>query len=84
MISMNRTVKLVLAISLGIILIPQVAFPDSSWIWVTDKRPFDILPAVAAATIIIEVLAVWLIPHTWKLIKTSVVIVIHNTDISGD
>ena len=78
MISMNRNGKLILTISLGTILIPQVAFADSSWIWVTDKRPFDILPAVAAATIIIEVLAIWLIPHTGRFIKTSVVVVTAN------
>ena len=52
-------------------VIPQTVFADSSWIWLTDYRPFDILLPVALATIVIEVLSIWLIPHTEKLIKTA-------------
>ena len=60
------------------VLMPQAAFADSSWIWLTDNRPFDILPPVAAATIIIEVLAIWLIPHTGHFLKTAGVVILAN------
>ena len=59
-------------------LMPQTVFADSSWVWLTDTRPFDILPPVALATIVIEVLAIWLIPHTGKLIKTAVAVTLGN------
>ena len=59
-------------------VIPQTVFADSSWIWLTDYRPFDILLPVALATIVIEVLSIWLIPHTGKLIKTSVAVILAN------
>ena len=80
----NDTTKLTkihivaVAICICMILIPQAVYADSSWIWMTDYRPFDILPPVALATIVIEVLAIWLIPHTGKLIKTAVVVIIAN------
>ena len=59
-------------------VIPQTVFADSSWIWLTDYRPFDILLPVALATIVIEVLSIWLIPHTEKLIKTAVAVILAN------
>lgn len=73
---MNRKVALLAGIVL--LLIPQIAFADSSWIWLTDKRPFDILPIVAAATIVIEVLAIWLVPRTGRFLKTTAIVVIAN------
>ena len=57
---------------------PQAVFANSSWHWVSDYRPWDILPWVAAATIIIEVLAIWQIPKTKQLLKTAVTVVIAN------
>ena len=35
--------------------IPQVANANSSWIWISETRPYDLLPIVAIATILIEV-----------------------------
>ena len=68
----------VVAVILGIALIPAAVYADSSWIWLTDYRPFDILPPVALATIVIEVLAIWKIPHTRKFIKTAVAVILAN------
>ena len=64
--------------SLMLLILPQAVFADSSWCWLTDTRPFDILPPVALATIVIEVLAIWLIPNTGKLMKTAVAVILAN------
>ena len=56
----------------------QTVYMDSSWVWLTDIRPFDILLPIAAATIAVEVLAIWLIPGTGKLLKTTGVVVVAN------
>lgn len=69
---------LVVAAIIYIALIPAAAHADSSWCWLTDNRPFDILPPVALATVVIEVLAIWLIPHTGKSIKTAVAVILAN------
>jgi hypothetical protein len=61
-----------------LLVLSQFVFADSSWCWLTDTRPFDILPLVALATIVIEVLAIWLIPNTGKLMKTAVAVILAN------
>lgn len=35
-----------------------VAFANSSWVWISEKRPYDILPFVIIGTLLIETLAV--------------------------
>ena len=53
-------------------------YANSSWIWLTDNRPWDILPWVAVATIIIEALAIWWIPKTGHFVRVLITIVIAN------
>ena len=36
------------------------AFANSSWVWISETRPFDLLPAEIAGTLLIEVAAVLL------------------------
>jgi len=54
------------------------AFADSSWVWISEKRPFDILPWVALGTILIEWLSIWLIPKTGHSLKVLGIVMIAN------
>ena len=54
------------------------AFADSSWVWISEKRPFDILPWVALGTILIEWLSIWLIPKTGHSLKVPGIVMIAN------
>ena len=74
----KRITRVIVITCFVLLIIPQAVFADSSWCWLTDTRPFDILPPVALATIVIEVLAIWLIPHTGKFIKTAVAVILAN------
>ena len=68
--------RILIAIMALIVLLPANAFADSSWVWISEKRPFDILPWVALGTILIEWLSIWLIPrtgHTFKVLGTVMV-----------
>lgn len=38
-------------------LFSVTAFANSSWVWISETRPYDVLPFVAAATLIIETAA---------------------------
>ena len=67
----KRITRVIVITCFVLLIIPQAVFADSSWCWLTDTRPFDILPPVALATIVIEVLAIWLIPNTGKLMKSD-------------
>ena len=71
-------IRIIVLSSLMLLILPQAVFADSSWCWLTDTRPFDILPPVALATIVIEVLAIWLIPHTGQFMKTAVAVILAN------
>ena len=70
--------RLILLIAIFTTLIPQTVHADSSWIWLTRYRPWDVLPPVALATIVIEVLAIWLIPHSDNFLKTALTVIIAN------
>ncbi len=74
----KRITRVIVITCFVLLIIPQAVFADSSWCWLTDTRPFDILPPVALATIVIEVLAIWLIPHTGKLMRTAVAVILAN------
>ena len=74
----KRITRVIVITCFVLLIIPQAVFVDSSWCWLTDTRPFDILPPVALATIVIEVLAIWLIPNTGKLMNTAVAVILAN------
>lgn len=74
----ERRQLFIISICIMTILIPQVAFADSSWYWISEKRPWDILPWVAISTILIETLAIWLIPKTKQFIKTTGIVIVAN------
>ena len=70
--------RLVLLTAVFTTLLPRAVYADSSWIWLTRYRPWDFLPPVTLATIVIEVLAIWLVPHTDNFRKTALVVIIAN------
>ena len=74
----KRITRVIVITCFVLLIIPQAVFADSSWCWLTDTRPFDIIPPVALATSVIELLAIWLIPHTGKLMKTAVAVILAN------
>ena len=74
----NNKMTLVLIMIVVIALFPLNAFADSSWIWISEKRPFDILPWVAIGTILIEWLSIWLIPKTGQALKALGTVTLAN------
>ena len=74
----NRYSKLTLIVSCLMALFPVNVFADSSWVWISEKRPFDILPWVALGTILIEWLSIWLIPKTGNAFKVLGIVIVAN------
>ncbi|MEE3333085.1 MAG: hypothetical protein VZR54_02280 [Ruminococcus sp.] len=50
------------------------AYANSSWYWISKTRPIDILPFTIAGTLIIEILAIKLIPRIKKNIKVIIAV----------
>lgn len=42
------------SVFLLLLFIPQVVSANSSWCWISETRPYDVLPVVAIATILVE------------------------------
>ena len=74
----NRYSKLTLIVSCLMALFPVNVFADSSWVWISEKRPFDILPWVALGTILIEWLSIWLKPKTGNAFKVLGIVMVAN------
>lgn len=60
------------------VLVPLTASANSSWRWLSEARPYDVLPFVAVITIAIETAALWLVLGKKHLVKSAVVLVIAN------
>lgn len=54
------------------------ALANSSWHWLTDTRPYEVLPFAAAATVAIEFAAIYFIARVRRPWKTLLVVLIAN------
>ena len=75
---MNRY-KAVSGTATAVLLISMfslTAFANSSWVWISETRPYDVLPFVAAATLAIETVAInlFLKIGKWHKVFTGVLI----------
>lgn len=57
---------------------PIVSLANSSWCWISETRPYDILPWVAILTIAIETISINIIPEVHKLPKTFCFVALAN------
>lgn len=73
---MNR--RKIAACALLLCLLPLSASANSSWRWISDTRPYDVLPFVALITIAIETVALWLMLNKQRLVKIAIVVVLAN------
>ena len=62
--------------ALFILAFSFTAFANSSWVWISETRPYDVLPFVAIATLAIETAALNLILKigNWHRVFTGVLI----------
>ena len=60
------------------LLLPLTASANSSWMWLSEARPYDVLSFVAVITIAIETAALWWILGKQKLKKIAIVVVLAN------
>lgn len=75
---MNKKLFLTLTTFLAISALPITVYANSSWYWISNSRPWDILPIVAVATVIIEVFIINKFGKVNKLYKTAFAVIIAN------
>lgn len=74
---MKRRVNVV-CMAMLMCMLPATASGNSSWIWLSEARPYDVLPFVAVITIVIEAAAIWYVLGKQHLLKIAIVVVIAN------
>lgn len=55
-----------------------MASANSSWVWITETRPYDVLPFVIIITLIVETLAIDSIARIGKWTKTFFAVLVGN------
>ena len=63
---------------LGISIFPMLASANSSWVWISETRPYDILPFVIIGTLLIETVAVNLVCKVGNWYKTFFAVLVGN------
>ena len=57
---------------------PIISYANSSWHWVSDRRPYDVLPFVIIITLLIETFFVVHFAKVKNLLKAFLVVLISN------
>lgn len=57
---------------------PMSVFANSSWYWISETRPHDLLPFVIIVTLIIEIAAICIINKTKEVVKVSFFVLLGN------
>lgn len=63
---------------LGALVFTVSASANSSWVWISETRPYDILPFVVAGTLLIETVAVNLVSKVGNWYKTFFAVFVGN------
>ena len=64
--------------TLGVSIFPVLASANSSWVWISETRPYDILPFVIIGTLLIETIAVNLVGKIGNWYKTFFSVFVGN------
>ena len=59
-------------------LLATPVFANSSWRWLSDTRPYDLLPIAIVMTLTIEILVINFLPRVNKLPKTAFWVTLSN------
>lgn len=65
-------------LAFNVVLFNTTTHANSSWYWISETRPFDILPWVAIATIIIETLSINYVGRIHRLYKVFGITILAN------
>ena len=54
----DRILPTFVSVALLMIMLPVTAFANSSWVWFTYTRPYDLLPFIITITLFIEIISI--------------------------
>lgn len=75
---MSRRRMIPIVVIIITIFCSTTVYANSSWYWISTTRPYDVLPYVAAITLVAETLAVNYICHIRRPVKVFLVMLLGN------
>ena len=78
---MNKQAKTTSVCLISVIMItlfPISVYANSSWRWISETRPYDVLPFVILLTLIIEIAGTYFLAKIKELRKISLIITVAN------
>lgn len=75
----NRVAKGVISIIFLWGIFVRHVYADSSWIWLSKRKPYEIMPVVVVITILVEVLMILHLLEINNVKKVMLVVIIGNT-----
>jgi len=74
---MKPVYKRIVIVTLILAFVTTFAFANSSWHWISETRPFDILPWVVIATLVVEIgVLCWCVKESY--FRVCVVVILAN------
>lgn len=75
---MRRLYSLAVCLTMLVAMVAMPVFANSSWRWLSDTRPYDLLPIAVVMTLVIEILAINYIPRVNNLKTTGLWVILGN------
>ena len=75
---MNNIIRCLLVTSVMLLYLSESVYADSSWVWISETRPYNVLPYVVILTLTIEIVMINYMAKVDRLGKTSLVVTIAN------
>lgn len=72
----NKILKIILLIIF--LMIPMNVRANSSWHWISERRPYDLLPIVSVVTLFVEIIGINFVAGIRNLMKVSGVVMCAN------
>lgn len=70
--------KILCTFMLIMCFLPTFAYANSSWRWISDTRPYDVLPFVIIITLAAETISIIKFSHIGNKVKTFLIVLIGN------
>ena len=73
-----RQIVCLFTVSVILLLTQIAAYANSSWVWISETRPYDLFPLVVAGTVLLETIAINCIPKLKKPLRVFIVVLLSN------
>ena len=75
---LKKPIVCLFTLMIALLLTRVAAYANSSWVWVSETRPYDLFPLVVGGTVLTETLAINGIPKIKKPLQVFIIVLFAN------